>query len=46
MRQIGELMDDDLRRGSLHGARERRRIEHIDHCRFGPERAQRGNFLG
>ena len=44
--QIGELMDDDLRRGGEHGARKRRGVEHVDHHRLGAESAQRFGLVG
>jgi hypothetical protein len=44
--EIGELMDDCLRRRGLDRARERIRIEHIDHDRLGAEGPQRVALVG
>ena len=44
--QIRELMDDCVRRRRADSARERLRIENINHHRLGPERAHALGFVG
>ena len=44
--EIGELMNDRLRRRRLDRARKGLGVEHVDHHRLGAERAQRVGLFG